>query len=633
MDEIQLSALKYIVSYAYEHTLFYKKLYNNIDISSLSSIEELPIVTTEFLKKYPHEFKTDEPVYKVVMTSGTLSNPKILYRTQQDFEKSVDNECLLLNWAGIQKNDIVCIIQPFGINGYGELTLEACKKLGIFAVPLGDVQDDIVLAAIKTFSPTVLDISPSRLLTILSKIKPEENSIRLAMVAGEHITPNFKSNIFRKYGIQIINQYGSTELDGLAAEKLNEEGLHLIPNSFIFEIVDDQIVLTSLYHKGTPLIRYMLGDIATINNNIIEVCGRNASIQLIDGIILEQSIIDSIVAKYNGLFWQCILYNNKNTLCIEFRIFGDTSIDCELILKELTNSLDFEDLVSQKKVLLSCKSTSRIVGNTRKAIRYLDARNYSETISFELLKANCFEAYYYSLPRLTSSNIEKVISTYNLIDTNKLVDIGIFITHFWNERTWKLCPRIFHYCYNRNSKLLLKKCLEMAVNSDWEVREEAAKVIAIIVMNEFDRIDNWLNQCITSNNENIRRAILLSLKYCVEYDSDYSRREKLLSYMDLFLFDTSTYVKKSFDSFTIGDGFLNVCPELVEIKFDYWCTLNNERVACSVIRAFKSSGGVKSWPLAKKYLDYYRSANSSSIQKALTATSNYLKKRINLEDY
>lgn len=33
MDEIQLSALKYIVSYAYEHTLFYKKLYNNIDIS------------------------------------------------------------------------------------------------------------------------------------------------------------------------------------------------------------------------------------------------------------------------------------------------------------------------------------------------------------------------------------------------------------------------------------------------------------------------------------------------------------------------------------------------------------------------------------------------------------------------
>ena len=46
----------------------------------------------------------------------------------------------------------------------------------------------------------------------------------------------------------------------------------------------------------------------------------------------------------------------------------------------------------------------------------------------------------------------------------------------------------------------------MAVNSDWEVREEAAKVIAIIVMNEFDRIDNWLNQCITSNNENIRKG-------------------------------------------------------------------------------------------------------------------------------
>lgn len=246
MDELQLYALKNIVSYAYEHTLFYKKLYNNINIASLSSIEELPIVTTDLLKKYPHEFKTDEPVYKVVMTSGTLSNPKILYRTEQDFEKSVDNECLLLNWAGIQKNDIVCIVQPFGINGYGELTLEACKKLGIFAIPLGDVQNDIVLTAIKMFSPTVLDISPSRLLTILPQIKLEENPIRLAMVAGEQITLNFKLNIFRKYGIQIINQYGSTELDGLAAEKTNGKGLHLIPNSFIFEIVNNQIVVTSI---------------------------------------------------------------------------------------------------------------------------------------------------------------------------------------------------------------------------------------------------------------------------------------------------------------------------------------------------------------------------------------------------
>ena len=134
-------------------------------------------------------------------------------------------------------------------------------------------------------------------------------------------------------------------------------------------------------------------------------------------LFLEQSIIDSIVAKYNGLFGSVFYIIIRILLCIEFRIFGDTSIDCELILKELTNSLDFEDLVSQKESIASCKSTSRIVGNTRKAIRYLDARNYSETISFELLKANCFEAYYYSLPRLTSSNIEKVISTINLIDT------------------------------------------------------------------------------------------------------------------------------------------------------------------------------------------------------------------------
>lgn len=34
MDEIQLSALKYIVSYAYEHTLFQKNFISNFRLSA-----------------------------------------------------------------------------------------------------------------------------------------------------------------------------------------------------------------------------------------------------------------------------------------------------------------------------------------------------------------------------------------------------------------------------------------------------------------------------------------------------------------------------------------------------------------------------------------------------------------------
>lgn len=634
MTDHQINELKNIVNYAYQHTAYYKQLYDDmhIDIASICSIKELPIVTSEDLRNNPHKFQTDEKIYKIVMTSGTTSSPKILYRTADDFQKSVENECLFIEWANITNQDIVCIAQPFGINGYGELTLEACKQLGICAIPIGDVSDELLLSAIRTFSPTVLDISPSRLITILPQLKKSENFIRVAMVAGEQISPDFKKTINRKYGISVINQYGSTELDGLAAERHDIDGMYLLNDSFIYEIENRQLVVTSLYHKGTPLIRYLLGDLADIDNNTILLHGRNFSFQLTDGIQLNRAVIDKIISNHNGLFWQCVIYNKRKTLCLDFYVYGDDSFDKHSLISEFQNSFDFEDLVHQKKVNITCFSTKSLIGSSRKLKSFYDARSFSDNDCFDLLQFGCIEAFYYSLPRLTAANLEKLFFGFNSINIERLIKLGIYITHFWDSKTWKLSPRLFHTCYLRNSKLLLDACLKMAQSLDWEEREEAAKVIAIVIINEFDSILPWIHECINSENENIRRGLLVAIKYCIEYDNNHERRIIYLSLLDCFLFDKSNYVKKSFDSFTIGDGFLNICPDLVKMKIDEWVSLKDERIDCTVIRIFKSSGGVNTWPLAKQYIDLYRTNNSYSIQKALSATINYLQKRVSLED-
>ena len=102
-----------------------------------------------------------------------------------------------------------------------------------------------------------------------------------------------------------------------------------------------------------------------------------------------------------------------------------------------------------------------------------------------------------------------------------------------------------------------------------------------------------------------------------------------MDFMDKFLFDKSPYVRKSFDSFTIGDGFLNVCPNLVEEKINSWKEMSDVGVHCSIIHIFKSSGGTKTLPLAKKYLSLYESSDNYFINKALKATQNYLNKKIN----
>lgn len=631
MEKNRIDNLKEIVQFAYEHTAFYKKLYDHIgiDVYKFNSIEELPIITPQDLEENSKDFRSDEKLYKAVMTSGTVSSPKILYRTQADFEKSVENECIFLKWAGVNENDVVCIIQPFGINGYGELTLEACKKLGVFAIPLGDVDDDIVIAGIKSFSPTILDISPSRLIDILEKMKSEKNSIRLAMIAGEQINSNYKREIKNRYNINVINQYGSTELDCLAAEKIGQDGLHLVPNDFIFEVIRNQLVVTSLYHKGTPLIRYKIGDVATISGDIISIQGRTSAIQIYDGVILESDLISKVVEQFDGIFWQVLVYNKRNVVCVNLYIYGYKDVKCSEIRREIGNSLDFEDLIESGKLQFSCIQAHKLIGNNRKKQRLIDARHCKDAIRMDLVKAYCFEAFYYSLPQLTSKYINELILQLERIEIEILIELGIYLTKIWNKRSRKLNERLWHICYSNNSRLTLNTMEQMAMDSNWEIREEAAKVMSIVIINEFEIIQDWIKLSIDRGNEYIRRAILVAIKYCVEYDCNTEHRKILMDFMDKFLFDKSPYVRKSFDSFTIGDGFLNVCPNLVEEKINSWKEMSDVGVHCSIIRIFKSSGGTKTWPLAKKYLSLYESSDNYFINKALKATQNYLNKKIN----
>lgn len=625
--------LRKIVQYAYYHTAFYKQLYDsfNIDIINFDSIETLPVVRPQDLIDFPYDFKSDEPLYKTVMTSGSVSQPKILFRTISDFEKSVQNECLFLKWAGITSKDIVCIVQPFGINGYGELTLEACKKMGIFAIPLGNANNKEIVSAIEIFSPTVLDISPSRLFTFLQTYKKQDYQIRLAMTAGESITPSFKSKIKKKYGIDIINQYGSTELDCLAAEIVGKEGLHMVQDSYIFETLNHQLIVTSLYHKGTPLIRYQLGDLVEISNETISILGRPSSITLYDGIILESFQINKVIRKYNGLFWQCLIYWKNKILCVNLRVIDVSKENIDSIKEEFIDSQDFSDLIKSGEIIFSCQVVSSFIGNSRKKKDFIDARSCTDTMRIQLIQNRCFEAFYFSLPPTTTKFLETFVFQLGKVDLETLIDLGFYVIHFWTQKARKLGQVILQYCYQKNSEYTLKKSLLQASSPDWEIREEAAKIISIIINNQFPSFPVWIQNNISSKDENIRRAFLVAIKYSVEYTNDAIIHEKLLNFMDFYIHDKSKYVKKSFASFTIGDGFLNMCPNLVEKKIDQWLKINDNHVQCSIIRIFKSSGGIKTWPLAEKYLSIFVNNPDYSIQKALKATNQYLNQRIKKE--
>jgi phenylacetate-CoA ligase len=81
------------------------------------------------------------------------------------------------------------------------------------------------------------------------------------------------------FGEVVFDRYGCEEIGLIASECENHDGLHVAAEGVYVEVVDGteseagQILVTDLFNRGTPLIRYEIGDLATTRSGVC-VCGR-----------------------------------------------------------------------------------------------------------------------------------------------------------------------------------------------------------------------------------------------------------------------------------------------------------------------------------------------------------------------
>lgn len=106
---------------------------------------------------------------------------------------------------------------------------------------------------------------------ILKEICP---SLRYCIVTSEVCLADDREVLKKAFGVNVINEYGAAELDIIAFEDrdgdwlLNEENLYIEIIGADGKPVDDgkegAVVVTSLYNKAMPFIRYNLGDIISV---------------------------------------------------------------------------------------------------------------------------------------------------------------------------------------------------------------------------------------------------------------------------------------------------------------------------------------------------------------------------------
>ena len=358
-----------IIAYHLKNNPFYKSFANKVDLSDWNTI---PILTKKDLQK-PLEERLSKGFKKnaiyVNKTSGSSGDPFVFAK---------DKFSHALTWAVIQNRF-----------GWHYLNFNSSKQARFYGIPLDkkgyykerfkdklssrfrfsvfDLSDAAFEKHLKTFQSTPFDyingytssiVQFAKFLLIkncvLKDICP---TLKACVVTSEMLFEDDKELMKKQFGVPVINEYGASELDLIAFE--NPNGKWQVNSETLFvEILDGhnnvlpygeegRIVITSLYNKAHPFIRYDIGDIGILSKDST----------------LKTPILEKLIGRTNDI---AILPSGKKAAGLTFyyitkSIIGDDGKVKEFVIEQLKHDtfkiiyVSSESLSEEKKKIITAE--------------------------------------------------------------------------------------------------------------------------------------------------------------------------------------------------------------------------------------------------------------------------------------
>ena len=127
----------------------------------------------------------------------------------------------------------------------------------------------------------------------------------------------------------------------------------------------------------------------------------------------------------------------------------------------------------------------------------------------------------------------------------------------------------------------------LADDPHWEVREAAGGLLGSLLDRDFDRIRGRLEVLRSAKSENLRRAVVLAVKYAARRDKP-ERVADLLRLLEPLLRDPEPYVRRNLGPYTIGDALLRVDPKETLKALKEWSRDRDQTVRWNVAMAFSA---------------------------------------------
>lgn len=276
-----------IVDFHLQNNSFYKQLAGS---KTFENWEELPILNKQNLQKPLNERLSNGYNSKnayVNKTSGSSGDPFIFAKDKYCHALTWASYMYRFGWFGIDFNSSLQA-RFYGI----PLDFIGNKKERFkdflsnrFRFPIFDLSDAALEKILKKFKYKKFDYinGYTSSIVLFAKFLQKKNiilkeicpTLKVCMVTSEMLFEEDKILLENQFGIAIVNEYGASELDLIAFQNPNSEWQVNTETLFV-EILDDndkplpygqegRIVITSLFNKAHPFIRYDIGDIGILD--------------------------------------------------------------------------------------------------------------------------------------------------------------------------------------------------------------------------------------------------------------------------------------------------------------------------------------------------------------------------------
>jgi len=376
-----------IASYHIENNSFYKSF---IAEKSVVKWEEIPVMQKKDLQvplklRFSKGYSTKNSY--INKTSGSSGHPLIFAK---------DNYCHALTWAEI--------INRFGWHGIDFNKSYQARFYGISLGFLNNKKERLKDLLSYRFRFAIFDLSDEKLasyyelfkskkfqyingytssIVLFAKFLKNKNTIltevcptlKQCVVTSEMLFEKDKQLLETWLGVPIINEYGAAELDLIGFTNPKNEFIVNSETLFI-EILDEnnkvlpngqsgKIVITSLYNKANPLIRYEIGDTGVLSENstyktpiLKELVGRTNDIAKLP----SGKVVPGLTFYY---VTKSVIEEDGNVK--EF-IIEQTKIDSFTIIYCSDNELNKNEIHKVKKELFNYLESNLILNFERVAV-------------------------------------------------------------------------------------------------------------------------------------------------------------------------------------------------------------------------------------------------------------------------